>query len=218
MSKLLFVLKVLFGLAIFVGGTWLTIMLVIERLYAWSGLSGFIAIIGAIIPFLGNNKEPEEPPLEPSSYTPPPKPTAAPIQQKSTANPGNSNELSDIPEDSTLRRHYLTHQQNLKEQKNTPAPVAAKIEPTPAPAPEPITKSEAPAPVRLVEEISAAQQTPAVQNDKPSIPEDSTLRRHFLNHIQGIITAKLPPRPTDSTLARHYDTMLKSEIDTYLQG
>ena len=48
-----------------------------------------------------------------------------------------------------------------------------------------------------------------------TIPEESTLRRHF---IQSFLTKleERHPRPTDNTLIRHYNQWLDSEVDTLI--
>jgi len=55
---------------------------------------------------------------------------------------------------------------------------------------------------------------------KPSpalkVPEDATLRRHFLTHLQSEIEAALSPRPTDSILQRHYDALVAAELENRL--
>jgi hypothetical protein len=48
------------------------------------------------------------------------------------------------------------------------------------------------------------------------VPQDSTLKRHFLSHILAQVSADLPPRPTDSALKRHYDTLLRTKVEQYL--
>jgi hypothetical protein len=50
----------------------------------------------------------------------------------------------------------------------------------------------------------------------PVIPEDSTLRRHFLTQLRSEIEQSLFPRPTDATLQRHYDTMVDAELKNRL--
>ncbi len=44
-------------------------------------------------------------------------------------------------------------------------------------------------------------------NKEEAIPEDSTLRRHYLSTRQAEKAAITNPYPTDSTLRRHYDSM-----------
>ncbi len=45
-----------------------------------------------------------------------------------------------------------------------------------------------------------------------NIPEDSTLRRHFLSNLKSQVEAELFPRPTCSTLKRHYDSLVLAEV------
>jgi hypothetical protein len=53
-------------------------------------------------------------------------------------------------------------------------------------------------------------------NSNDHLPQDSTLRRHYLAHLHAIIDALNPARPTDSTLSRHYDALIHAEIDQCL--
>ncbi len=54
--------------------------------------------------------------------------------------------------------------------------------------------------------------------NKRIIPEDSTLKRHFLTQIQAEVEASLSQRPTDATLRRHYDSLVKCRVDAYLKA
>ena len=47
------------------------------------------------------------------------------------------------------------------------------------------------------------------------LPEDSVLRRHYIQYL-GAEIEKFMPRPTDSVLSRHYDQWLASEMETLL--
>ncbi len=51
------------------------------------------------------------------------------------------------------------------------------------------------------------------QTAKVRIPEDSTLRRHFLTQLRAEVEAEFAPRPTDSTLKRHHDAMIAAEFE-----
>lgn len=51
---------------------------------------------------------------------------------------------------------------------------------------------------------------------KPVIPEDSALRRHYVNQLRATIEAAKAARPTDSVLRRHYDAMIDAEIAAHL--
>ncbi|MDD5581171.1 MAG: hypothetical protein PHY16_18125 [Methylobacter sp.] len=48
------------------------------------------------------------------------------------------------------------------------------------------------------------------------VPGDSTLRRHFLAHLQSEIESALFPRPADSILQRHYDALVAAELENRL--
>lgn len=48
------------------------------------------------------------------------------------------------------------------------------------------------------------------------IPQDSTLKRHFLSTILAETESVLGLRPTDSTLQRHYDAMQDVEVESRL--
>lgn len=52
--------------------------------------------------------------------------------------------------------------------------------------------------------------------NKLKLPEDSTLRRHFLTQLQSEIESALSPRPTDSILQRHYDALVTAELENRL--
>jgi hypothetical protein len=54
------------------------------------------------------------------------------------------------------------------------------------------------------------------QPRRPCIPEDSTLKRHYLTHVRALIKAKYPPCPTDSTLKRHYQALIETEMKRYV--
>ena len=93
-----------------------------------------------------------------------------------------------VPEDSTLRRHYL---QNLT---NT------------------ITTTDV-----VIEEPQVIKSTVSVTSAISGVPEDSSLKRHFIQKLTAEAAATLPPRPIDSTLKRHYDAQLLSLISCQLE-
>ena len=74
---------------------------------------------------------------------------------------------------------------------------AAEVKPKPVSKPAPAT--------------SVASKATGLQ-----IPEDSTLKRHFIAILKAEIESKLPPRPTDATLKRHYDAQVQTELDDLL--
>lgn len=50
-----------------------------------------------------------------------------------------------------------------------------------------------------------------------AIPEDSTLKRHFVTQLRAEIIDIYPSRPTDSTLGRHYDGLISAELERKLE-
>lgn len=58
----------------------------------------------------------------------------------------------------------------------------------------------------------AGSTTILTQQNSNNVPQDSTLKRHFVSHLRTMIES-LKPRPTDSTLSRHYDSLINAEVD-----
>lgn len=166
----------------------------------------------------------------------------APLAAKPCSEPSNVN---DIPQDSVLRRHYLAGRQTEKEARANPYPTDSVLRrhydathgliletPTVAEkvAPEPQRVDPAPAKVesRPVKagrpSIEAAMEKRAGGSggvngaNQASLPEDSTLRRHFLSQLQAEIERQLPPKPSDSVLRRHFEQLLQCELENRLAG
>jgi cyanate lyase len=146
-----------------------------------------------------------------------------------------------LPEDSVLRRHYLTHLQSEREALTNPYPTDStlrrhyetmiKMELGWQPAGT--GSEEAPAPQENAVKAPASGQpeakaqpslavvrevvrVPAAEH-KMRIPEDSVLRRHFLSHLQYEVESELPDRPTDSVLKRHHDALVCARMAERLQ-
>jgi len=66
-----------------------------------------------------------------------------------------------------------------------------------------------------IEEVTSAivGSTPASSATGIKIPEDSTLKRHFISALIVEIEADMPARPTDSALKRHYDAAVQAKLD-----
>lgn len=108
-----------------------------------------------------------------------------------------------LPEDSVLRRHFLSARQ-------------ADMDAITNPYPTDSTLRRHYDSLRTAE-LNAAFATGNEQDVKKLIiPEDSTLRRHFFTQVQAEIESVLFPRPTDSTLRRHYESQVKARIEEYL--
>lgn len=124
------------------------------------------------------------------------------------------------PEESTLRRHHrqlalslvedmLEHPETIealedlaRERNRLVAPkyafVAADI---------PVPPMAAAPAIELPE--------PTSPYDRVSLPEESTLRRHFIQQLLARVE-EVFPRPAESTLRRHYDQWLASEVEDLL--
>ncbi len=50
------------------------------------------------------------------------------------------------------------------------------------------------------------------------VPEDATLKRHFMTQLLFETAQSLPERPTDSTLKRHYDAILEDLLSQKLES
>ncbi len=144
-----------------------------------------------------------------------------------------------LPQDSMLKRHYLTHLKMMLELIYAPYPtdsalirhyqtmIAAKIE-------DCLNNKDKMAFITLnyeiiktklkkkslkvvdIAEIKPQQQVVAQGNKVIFLPEDSVQRRHYLTNVRSIIESNHTLCPTDSTLKRHYETLINTEIEQYL--
>ena len=138
-------------------------------------------------------------PVAPKTISPEPEPI---VQEPVTVETIEIGEVADvIPEDSTLRRHYL---QNLD--------ALADISSIGELADNEVTESV------IAPEDSTTKVDIVESSSYSRIPEDSALKRHFIQQLTAEITAAMPDRPTDSTLKRHYDAQLLSSVDSRLQA
>lgn len=59
----------------------------------------------------------------------------------------------------------------------------------------------------------------SIQQPRQSkIPEDSTLRRHFLTQLRAEVESEFAPSPTDSALRRHHDALIDAEYEQRLEN
>ena len=137
-----------------------------------------------------------------------------------------------VPQDSMLRRHYLTHLRTvIAELNQTTCPtdsmlhrhydthIASKMEQYLND--EEATKHLIACYENYKKNLAFPAQKPKISANvadykHSKIPEDSMLRRHFLANLYAQIANNLPARPTDSCLRRHYDTMLEHEVKKQL--
>jgi len=125
-----------------------------------------------------------------------PEPVAEVVESTPAPAPVATKKQSDkqsIPEDSTLRRHYLSNQEALKQAKYVEAVADKKPEP-------------------VVAEVTESVETVV----KLQVPEDSTLRRHYIAGLKAEIESNMPACPTDAALKRHYEAQVQTELDKLL--
>jgi hypothetical protein len=111
------------------------------------------------------------------------------------------------PEDSTLRRHYLSTRRAEKDAITNPYPTDSALR----------RHYDSVSAITLNKRVDTGKNEHAGQAvEKLRIPEDSALRRHFLAQLQAEIESHLVSRPTDSTLRRHYDSQVEAKMQEYL--
>ncbi len=143
-----------------------------------------------------------------------------------------------IPEDVVLRRHFLTHLRSIIESLHTSKPsdntlrrhhetlLANELDSClddEAYLQKILNKYEAFKKTSTEKILKKAQNfieigVKDIQAIKLSIPEDATLRRHFICHQRALIESSKQPKPTDSTLLRHYQAMIDAELEERLQA
>lgn len=152
-------------------------------------------------------------------------------------------EKQKLPQDSILRRHFLTHLRSQIESGYPSRPtdsilkrhfdnfLATEMEKY---VDEPIkpaitgkTSSEA-ATTNIEQAVTTTTAAPAAaviepqspastKIQKQQLPQDSILRRHYLTQLRLDIESGLPPHPTDSILKRHYDSLIATEMAKRLE-
>jgi len=175
-----------------------------------------------------------------------PKPDSAlvvEIETNESLNQTQKDRNENLPEDSMLRRHYLTNLRTMIESLKSPRPTDAALS---AHYDAMINTeveqclSEKGATERLISNYQKHIKTLAQQiqepktiakplhdaeicnkdaadeNLNPKLPEDSMLRRHYLTNLYALVESNMPLRPTDSVLRRHYDTMINAEVNKLL--
>lgn len=153
----------------------------------------------------------------PAATSPSPNPTPKPIAATAaaTANPiAVKTEIVKIPEDSILRRHHLAALQAQKDNISHPYPSDSVLRRHY----DTLHKISLPSANTTNDNVSAQPQPEikAAITEKPPIPEDSILKRHFLSQLRNEIEAQLPPKPSDSALKRHYEGLVQAKLQERL--
>jgi hypothetical protein len=92
------------------------------------------------------------------------------------------------------------------------------------PAESPVTTPKPAKPESVISQVVEPVTPPVVTPTTPKVekapqpinknlPEDSTLRRHYLTHLRAIVASINPAHPTDSALSRHYDTEITAQLE-----
>ncbi len=123
-----------------------------------------------------------------------------------------------VPQDSTLKRHFMT--QLLAETEN-----ALGERPTDSTLKRHYDQLLDSKLFQALAQLAGAEDTgqvvvvaKTVVQEQAKIPEDCTLRRHFLTELRFKLEDQLGmPRPTDFNLRRHYDTLVQSLLEKELE-
>lgn len=134
-----------------------------------------------------------------------------------------------IPQDATLKRHFIGHLRSMLEALAFSRPTDSTLQRHY----ETLIKTELDKCLADEEQITRLLRNyqnhkktftrmthtahQAVRNYRTRIPEDSTLRRHFIAGLRAMIESNKAARPSDSVLRRHYDTMIETELHLTLE-
>ena len=206
------ILKIFFAMVIFLGFSLLTFLLNIDGFNELSILTGFIALLGIIMLFMGKKQADtgSAQVIQPSQSA---RSESLPIVDTWVRDNLSAAEQAKIPEDSVLRRHHISHLKSLREQQGP----SKSVEPE-APTVNAARTIQSVVKEEVVQPVfnEAAEQQVKKDTTKSKIPEDSVLRRHFISHIRSLIENEMSNRPTDSVLKRHYETLVNTELENRL--
>ncbi len=127
-----------------------------------------------------------------------------------------SDPVAVIPEDSTLRRHYLHNLAAKKASLETPFPEDSALRRHYLQNLAAQTGSSSSNDTQAVAIEATVPENIAVV--KTSTPDEAEVKRDLIQQLVAETEATMPPRPTDSTLKRHYDTQLMSSVLSQLEA
>jgi len=122
-----------------------------------------------------------------------------------------------VPQDSALRRHFMTQLLTTTEEAlgKRPTDSTLKRHYDQLLDSKLVQALEEPAVPGAVQQVVVTERVVVA---KPRVPEDSTLRRHFLTELRFKLEDRLGmPRPTDFNLRRHYESLLQSLLEKELE-
>jgi len=191
-------------------------------------------------------KEVKPAPVEPEAIVKPepvrpPEPVVIPEQRAEIPAKPIVIEKQKLPQDSILKRHFLSHLRSQIEsryharptdsilkrhfenfiaaeiEKYVDGPIASAITGKTATATA-VTPKEPTVPSATAEPVIATPQSSASSNaQKQQLPQDSILRRHYLTQLRFGVESTLPPPPTDSILKRHYSSLIVNKMAKHLE-
>ncbi|MGD7034772.1 hypothetical protein [Methylotuvimicrobium buryatense] len=166
---------------------------------------------------------------------------SSPIELAIVGTPSKSDSKHEVPEDSVLRRDWLTQLRSEIEASLFPRPtdcvllrhyeqlVESELE-NRLVNPEDLSlfkfiegresalDSSAPSkPKRIDTLINKPASKAKNEPEQITIPEDSVLQRHFISQLRSEIETEVYPRPTEATLQRHYDQLIEAELASHLK-
>ena len=219
-----FLSQTFFGIALFFGFTGWTYYLLKQEFLWGAMISAVFALLGLVIPFIvwrGFKQRDEDIDRllrgmehyqkllaehgQEAHFKTPKAPSPAAKVEPPVSVMETTEEIEAVPEDSVLKRHFLTQRQAEQEALTTPYPTDSVLRRHY----DTMVKS-----LLTVEQSDVAKQpvmAMAMSDETGAVvPEDSVLKRHYLTQRQAEQEALTTPYPTDSVLRRHYDTMVKS--------
>ncbi|MGR9044867.1 MAG: hypothetical protein ACU83N_06205 [Gammaproteobacteria bacterium] len=214
-----FLVQSLFGIAVFIGFAGWAYYLLKQELITMAAISAVFSLLGMLIPFivwrsfqqrdeaigrLSRSVEHYEELLAQHNLERQRQKAAEIAASAAKAKMAKAAEA--IPEDSVLRRHYLTQKQAEKEALTNPYPTDSVLRRHYDTMVRDLLNIERPSKV-------SEQPAVAMPAETETIPEDSVLRRHYLTQKQAEKEALTNPYPTDSVLRRHYDTMVRDLLN-----
>jgi hypothetical protein len=164
-------------------------------------------------------------PVRPAKPQPVTKPQPAAEAAAKPANYPKPDPAHVFPQDSMLRRHFISHLATIAKSCTPGRPTDSMLRRhfdalMANPAPSAPVRSAKPA----VTPAPGTVKAPSPCTHQVKLPEDSMLRRHFLTALQLKIESRLslPERPTDSMLRRHFDAMkenlIAAELNIFPEG
>lgn len=161
-----------------------------------------------------------QPEVTPSLLKPEPVVEVKPTETVSIAEPAPAKVVATEPEEEPmLKRHYFNNVRMMLMETTFPHPTDSMLsrhyeEMIDAKAEECLADED-----KLVkleaeyEALQAARMSKAVPVLEETLaPEDSMLKRHYLQNVRMMLTSVTSPRPADSMLRRHYDAMIEAQL------